>query len=134
MSLTAIILAAGKATRMKTRRPKALLEVCGKPMLHYILRACYGAGVERILLVVGHGKDEVMAAFSHDKRITFVEQTEQRTGLACRFSPPTSARSWIPASRSRRSGSSRNRSRTWYATPTPPAWTWRSAWTTASCG
>src|SRR5438128_8719763 len=89
MSLTAIILAAGKATRMKSRRPKALMDVCGKPMLHYILRACYGAGVERILVVVGHGKEEVIAAFSGDKRITFVEQTEQLgTGHAARMCEP----------------------------------------------
>jgi bifunctional UDP-N-acetylglucosamine pyrophosphorylase/glucosamine-1-phosphate N-acetyltransferase len=89
MSLTAIILAAGKSTRMKTRRPKALLEVCGKPMLHYILRACYGAGCEKILLVVGHGKDEVTDAFKADKRIHFVEQTEPLgTGHAARMCEP----------------------------------------------
>jgi bifunctional UDP-N-acetylglucosamine pyrophosphorylase / glucosamine-1-phosphate N-acetyltransferase len=88
-SLTAIVLAAGKSTRMKSRRPKALLEVCGKPMLHYILRACYGAGVERILLVVGHGKEEVKDAFGGDKRIHFVEQTEQLgTGHAARMCEP----------------------------------------------
>ena len=56
MSLTAIILAAGKSTRMKSKRPKALHEVCGKPMLHYILQACYDAGVTRALVVVGYGK------------------------------------------------------------------------------
>ncbi len=77
MSLTAIILAAGKSTRMKSKRPKGLHEICGKPMLHYILRACYDAGVTRILMVVGHGKDEIIAAFGEDRRIHFVEQTEQ---------------------------------------------------------
>src|SRR3954468_14983560 len=86
MSLTAIILAAGKSTRMKSKRPKALLEICGRPMLSYILQACYDAGVTRVLLVVGHGKDEVIAAFGHDKRIHFVEQTEQLgTGHAARM-------------------------------------------------
>ena len=85
MSLTAIILAAGKSTRMKSRRPKALHEVCGKPMLHYILQACYDAGVTRALVVVGHGKDEVMATFAGDERIRWVEQTEQLgTGHAAR--------------------------------------------------
>jgi bifunctional UDP-N-acetylglucosamine pyrophosphorylase/glucosamine-1-phosphate N-acetyltransferase len=89
MSLTAIILAAGKSTRMKSKRPKALHEVCGKPMLHYILRACYDAGVTRALVVVGHGKDEVMATFGGDERIRWVEQTEQLgTGHAARMCEP----------------------------------------------
>jgi bifunctional UDP-N-acetylglucosamine pyrophosphorylase/glucosamine-1-phosphate N-acetyltransferase len=89
MSLTAIILAAGKSTRMKSKRPKALHEVCGKPMLHYILQGCYDAGVSRAIVVVGHGKDEVIAAFEGDKRIAFVEQTEQLgTGHAARVCVP----------------------------------------------
>src|SRR5947207_13396800 len=89
MSLTAVILAAGKSTRLKSKRPKALHEVCGKPMLHYILQACYDAGVTRALVVVGHGKDEVVAAFAHDERIHWVEQTEQLgTGHAARMCVP----------------------------------------------
>ncbi len=89
MSLTAVILAAGKSTRMKSKRPKALHEVCGKPMLHYILQACYDAGVTRILLVVGHGKDEVIDAFRYDDRIRFIDQTEQLgTGHAARMCVP----------------------------------------------
>ena len=62
---------------MKTKRPKALHDVCGKPMLHYILRACYEAGCTRAIVVVGHGKEEVIPAFGEDKRIHWVEQTEQ---------------------------------------------------------
>src|SRR5947209_13178821 len=77
MSLTAIILAAGKSTRMKSKKPKALHEVCGRPMLEYVLRACYGAGCDRILMVVGHGKDEIVAHFGGDSRIHWIEQTEQ---------------------------------------------------------
>jgi bifunctional UDP-N-acetylglucosamine pyrophosphorylase / glucosamine-1-phosphate N-acetyltransferase len=77
MSLTAIILAAGKSTRMKSRRPKVLHEVCGRPMLDHVLRACYAAGCQHVIIVVGHGKDEVMSLFAHDRRITWVEQTEQ---------------------------------------------------------
>ena len=89
MSLTAVILAAGKSTRMKSRRPKALHEVCGRPMLQYILQACYDAGVTRALVVVGHGKDEVMATFAGDERIRWVEQTEQLgTGHAARMCEP----------------------------------------------
>jgi bifunctional UDP-N-acetylglucosamine pyrophosphorylase / glucosamine-1-phosphate N-acetyltransferase len=89
MSTTAIILAAGKSTRMKSKRPKALHEICGKPMLQYVLDACYDAGCTRILLVVGHGKDEIIAAFEHDRRIVWVEQTEQLgTGHAARMCEP----------------------------------------------
>jgi bifunctional UDP-N-acetylglucosamine pyrophosphorylase/glucosamine-1-phosphate N-acetyltransferase len=89
MSTTAIILAAGKSTRMKSKRPKALHEICGKPMLQFVLDACYDAGCTKILLVVGHGKDEVVAQFESDKRIVWVEQTEQLgTGHAARVCEP----------------------------------------------
>jgi bifunctional UDP-N-acetylglucosamine pyrophosphorylase/glucosamine-1-phosphate N-acetyltransferase len=85
MSLTAIILAAGKSTRMKSNRPKPLHEICGRPMLQYILDACFGAGCDRVIVVVGYAKDEVIATFSHDQRIAFVEQAEQLgTGHAAR--------------------------------------------------
>jgi bifunctional UDP-N-acetylglucosamine pyrophosphorylase/glucosamine-1-phosphate N-acetyltransferase len=86
MSLTAIILAAGKSTRMKSKRAKPMHEICGRPMLAYVLRACYGAGCDRILVVVGHGKDEVISEFGHDSRIHWIEQTEQLgTGHAAKM-------------------------------------------------
>ena len=90
MSSTAIILAAGKSTRMKSRRPKALHEICGKPMLDYVLAGLLSArGATQVLVVVGHGKDEVIAQFGHDKRIAWVEQTEQLgTGHAARMCEP----------------------------------------------
>ena len=89
MTPIAIILAAGKSTRIKSKKPKALHEVCGKPMLQFVLDACYDAGCQRVLVVVGHGKDEVMAYFAHDRRIEWVEQTEQLgTGHAARMCEP----------------------------------------------
>ena len=89
MSTTAIILAAGKSTRLKSKRPKALHEVCGRPMLDYILQACWDAGVTRAIVVVGHGKDEIIAQFGDDRRIHFVEQTEQLgTGHAAKMAEP----------------------------------------------
>ncbi|CAN5462917.1 hypothetical protein BH10PLA1_BH10PLA1_10430 [soil metagenome] len=89
MSTTAIILAAGKSTRMKSKRPKPLHEICGRPMLSYVLEACYGAGCKKVLVVIGHGKDEIIAQFGDDKRITWVEQTEQLgTGHAARSCVP----------------------------------------------
>ena len=89
MKPTAIILAAGKSTRMKSARPKPLHEVCGRPMLDYVLRACYEAGCERVLVVVGHGKDAVVARYAGDDRVHFVEQIEQLgTGHAARMCEP----------------------------------------------
>jgi bifunctional UDP-N-acetylglucosamine pyrophosphorylase/glucosamine-1-phosphate N-acetyltransferase len=62
---------------MKSALPKPLHEICGKPMLHFILEACFGAGCDRAIVVVGYGKDEVISQFGQDDRIAFVEQTEQ---------------------------------------------------------
>jgi bifunctional UDP-N-acetylglucosamine pyrophosphorylase/glucosamine-1-phosphate N-acetyltransferase len=88
MSSTAIILAAGKSTRMKSAFPKGLHPVCGRPMLSYVLRACYDAGCTRIIMVVGHGKDQIIDEFRSDYRITWVEQTEQlgtgHAAMVCR--------------------------------------------------
>ncbi|MCB9850747.1 MAG: NTP transferase domain-containing protein [Phycisphaerales bacterium] len=83
MQTAAIILAAGKSTRMKSELPKVLHEVCGRPMLAYVLDACRGAGVDRLVVVVGHRKEEVIATFAGDRDIEWVAQTEQHgTGHA----------------------------------------------------
>lgn len=81
--VAAIVLAAGKSTRMRSELPKVLHEVCGRPMLAYVLSACRLSGVDRILVVVGHEKERVMERFSADRDLTFIEQPEQRgTGHA----------------------------------------------------
>jgi bifunctional UDP-N-acetylglucosamine pyrophosphorylase/glucosamine-1-phosphate N-acetyltransferase len=78
MATTAIILAAGKGTRMKSDLAKVLHEVCGRPMLHYVLAACREAGCERLLVVVGHEADRVREAFSDDASdIEWIEQSPQ---------------------------------------------------------
>lgn len=82
-STAAIIMAAGKSTRMVTDMPKVLHEICGRPMLAYVIDACRAAGISRIICVVGYRKDEVIAAFGNEPDITFVEQKEQKgTGHA----------------------------------------------------
>jgi bifunctional UDP-N-acetylglucosamine pyrophosphorylase/glucosamine-1-phosphate N-acetyltransferase len=81
--VAAIILAAGKSTRMRTDLPKVMQDVCGRPMLAYVLDACRGAGVSARHVVVGFGKDAVTKAFSTEPGIRFVEQVEQNgTGHA----------------------------------------------------
>jgi bifunctional UDP-N-acetylglucosamine pyrophosphorylase/glucosamine-1-phosphate N-acetyltransferase len=49
---------------MKSEAPKVLHDICGRSMLSYVIEACRGAGVGRLVIVVGHRKDDVIAAFS----------------------------------------------------------------------
>ena len=48
----ALIMAAGHGTRMRSRIPKVLHEVCGRPMLDWVVRAARGAGAERVVVVI----------------------------------------------------------------------------------
>ena len=58
-NLRAIILAAGKGTRMKSNTPKVLHEICGKPMIQYVLDAVKSAGSSKTFVILGHKKDEI---------------------------------------------------------------------------
>lgn len=52
--LTAVILAAGKGTRMRSKLPKVLHKVGGRPMLQHVLDAASAAGAGRKIVIVGH--------------------------------------------------------------------------------
>jgi len=58
---TAVILAAGQGTRMKSSLPKVLHPVAGKPLVHYPVRAALEAGCGEVVVVVGHGREAVEA-------------------------------------------------------------------------
>ena len=58
-NMVAIILAAGKGTRMRSKLPKVLHKVGGKAMLEHVLEAAAAAGAEEKLVVVGHGAEAV---------------------------------------------------------------------------
>lgn len=60
--LAAIVLAAGKGTRMKTRRAKVLHPVCGRPMVYFPVKRALEAGADPVVVVVGHQADEVEAS------------------------------------------------------------------------
>jgi len=73
--MKAIILAAGYGKRMKSDLPKVLHTIIDKPMLHYVIEACIGAGVRDIAVVIGQGGEEVQKATPYDVR--FVKQDKQ---------------------------------------------------------
>lgn len=85
----AIILAAGKGTRMGGDLPKVVHEVAGKPMIHWVVKACQDAGVQRCIVVVGYKGDLVRQALAGVQGVEYVEQTQQLgTGHAARMAQP----------------------------------------------
>jgi bifunctional UDP-N-acetylglucosamine pyrophosphorylase/glucosamine-1-phosphate N-acetyltransferase len=76
----AVVLAAGKGTRMRSERPKVLHPVCGRAMVHHVVACAIEAGAEHVYPVVGHGArpvvDALGAAFP-EAPLTPVEQAEQ---------------------------------------------------------
>lgn len=68
-----IILAAGEGKRMKSKLPKVLHKVCGEPMIDYVISALKDAGVEDYIVVVGHGKDEVINHLGDGAKIAYQE-------------------------------------------------------------
>src|SRR6266540_2364065 len=92
--LAAIVLAAGQGTRMKSAKPKVLHELCGRPMIHFVVEAALGAGAGEVIVVVGHGRDEVSAylAKAYGARVKIaVQETQQGTGHAVRCALPSLA-------------------------------------------
>jgi bifunctional UDP-N-acetylglucosamine pyrophosphorylase/glucosamine-1-phosphate N-acetyltransferase/UDP-N-acetylglucosamine pyrophosphorylase len=73
----AVVMAAGKGTRMKSELPKVLFPLLGRPMIGYVLDALEQAGVDKIIIVVGYRSDLVRETLAHRQNLKFVEQTEQ---------------------------------------------------------
>ncbi|MCE9594646.1 MAG: NTP transferase domain-containing protein [Planctomycetes bacterium] len=83
---TVVILAAGQGTRMKTGAPKVLAPLVGRSLLAWVVDQALGLEPKRVIVVVGHGADEVQqaaAGFEGADRIRFVRQEPQNgTGHA----------------------------------------------------
>ena len=77
-SLAAVILAAGKGTRMNGDLPKVACEVAGRPMIRWVVDAVRDVGARPIVLVVGYGAERVRQVFhGDDGDLVYVTQEKQ---------------------------------------------------------
>jgi len=76
--VAAVILAAGQGTRMKSDRPKVAFDVCGWPMVRHVVEAARGARAKRIVVVVGHGREQIEKALAGVPGVEFAVQREQK--------------------------------------------------------
>jgi len=79
--LSAVVLAAGEGSRMRSARPKPLHLLCGRAMVLYVLDALPAPEIDRAVVVVGHGAERVTKKLTEDGaglRLEFVEQAVQR--------------------------------------------------------
>lgn len=84
MTIHAVILAAGKGTRMRSERPKVLHEVMERPMLQWVLEGISRTNVDRKLVVVGHQAEEVAAGLP-DGVESVVQDPQNGTGHAVKI-------------------------------------------------
>jgi len=75
MNFKAIILAAGKGTRMKSKFPKVVHKVCGKEMVNHVIDVSKNSGVNDIVVILGHESETVKEKLPKDTMIAM--QTEQ---------------------------------------------------------
>ncbi|MCL9776998.1 bifunctional UDP-N-acetylglucosamine diphosphorylase/glucosamine-1-phosphate N-acetyltransferase GlmU [Vibrio methylphosphonaticus] len=76
MKFSAVVLAAGKGTRMYSNKPKVLHTLAGKPMVKHVIDTCEGLGSQNIHLVYGHG-GEMMQSELQQERVNWVLQADQ---------------------------------------------------------
>ena len=85
---TAVVLAAGKGTRMRSELPKVLFPVLGRAMIHWVLDALQSAGIRQIIVVVGYRAELIRNELS-GRGVDFAVQSEQLgTGHAVQVCRP----------------------------------------------
>lgn len=88
MALDIVIMAAGKGTRMKSNRPKVLHELAGRSLLGHVVHTAIEVAADRIVVVTGHGAEQVEAAVSAPN-LQFARQSPQLgTGHAVQQAAP----------------------------------------------
>ena len=88
MSLSVVILAAGKGTRMCSALPKVLHKIADKPMVQHVIDTVKGVGAENIHLIYGHGGEQMLDTIKEDN-LNWIKQSEQLgTGHAMQIAQP----------------------------------------------
>ena len=83
MNATAIILAAGEGTRMKSNHAKVSHKILGKPMIQWVVDATIQAGCERVIVVVGSHADEVRSILDQTYAQSSVQGETWAPGTPC---------------------------------------------------
>ena len=87
MKVTAVLLAAGQGTRMKSDLPKVLHPLCGRPMLWHVLDALHSATTEKPVVVIGHGAGAVQK-YLGDSADCVLQKPQLGTGHAAMQAEP----------------------------------------------
>lgn len=82
MSFSAVILAAGKGTRMKSDLPKVLHPIANKPMVQHIINTVMSVGADNIHLIYGHGADQLKETLGHNVLNWCLQKDQLGTGHA----------------------------------------------------
>ena len=100
--ITAIVLAAGQGTRMKSARPKVLHEILGRPMIAYLLETLKAVGLEDVVMVVGYEAERSRKSTGITGCALWSRSPRMAPATRCRWSwPPICrrppGRSWCSA-------------------------------------
>src|SRR5574338_739213 len=87
MKVTAVLLAAGQGTRMKSDLPKVLHPLCGKPMLWHVLEALKSATTQKPVVIIGHGAEAVQK-YLGDAADCVIQEPQLGTGHAAMQAEP----------------------------------------------
>ena len=80
-----VLLAAGKGTRMNSELPKVLHPICGRTMLGWVLSEVFDLSPARVVVVVGHGADQVEAAARAEARARSLRNAENALNIFIEF-------------------------------------------------
>ncbi len=91
MTFSAIILAAGKGTRMKSALPKVLHPLLGRPMIHFVTNTVAAVGVNQTIVVLGHEAEQIIPLLNEKTEIVYQRPLQLGTGHALQLALPAVA-------------------------------------------